>query len=67
MSAISEYIKCLEKCNNADCELKCSCARFNSIAKRNLKIDNPCSLYFATIEQNENDAVQNLKDIFGFK
>jgi len=67
MSAISEYIKCLEKCNNADCELKCSCARFNSTAERNLKTGNPCSLYFAKIEQNGNATVENLKNIFGFK
>jgi hypothetical protein len=66
MSAISEYIKCLEKCNNADCELKCSCARFNSTAERNLKTGNPCSLYFKIIEQNENDAVNQLKSFFGF-
>lgn len=64
---IDDYLRSMTKCNNNDCNLKINCMRYNAVAKENLKKDNPCSLYFARIEQNENDAVNMLKNFFGFK
>lgn len=64
---IDTYLRSMTKCNNADCNLKINCMRYDITAKENLKDGNKCSLYFARLEQNENDAVNQLKSFFGFK
>jgi len=62
MKAVDEYIKNLTKCNN-QCDKYEFCLRYDIDSAHNLKIGNPCNLYFK-IANKEVDFLQNL---FGMK
>jgi hypothetical protein len=63
MSAISGYVKNLEKCSNINCNLKMSCARYNVCTPKKFNHVN-CNNYFEL--KNSNDEIfNNLKNIFG--
>jgi hypothetical protein len=66
MSAISEYIKNLEKCSNINCNLKMSCARYNVCTTKKFNHIN-CINYFKLNSSRTDDVLNNLKSIFGMK